>query len=271
MAEFAISNIAWDPAEDEAVAALMQRYGVRGLEIAPAKVHNPPVEASTDEIRDYRRRWEDRGISLCAMQALLFGAPYTAIFEGEELRNTMLDYLAQVFAMAGQLGATSLVFGSPKNRKRGNMEYDAAFAGAVTFFREAGRRAADHGVVLCIEPNPAYYECDFVQTSAEGMALVEAVDHPGFGLHLDAAGMALSKENIAESLERCAGKFRHFHVSEKDLAGIGAGSVDHAAVGAALKKSGYDGWISMEMRPGEGSALGRIEQAFEIATQYYRW
>jgi len=33
----AISNIAWDTAEDEAIVTLLQRFGVDAIDIAPGK------------------------------------------------------------------------------------------------------------------------------------------------------------------------------------------------------------------------------------------
>ena len=38
MRKLAVSNIAWEPAEDGAVYALMRKYGFSGLEIAPTRI-----------------------------------------------------------------------------------------------------------------------------------------------------------------------------------------------------------------------------------------
>ena len=265
----AISNIAWEPDEDRQVVALLRRFDIRGLEIAPAKVNPVPAEASRAQISGYRTYWEDLGVELVAMQALLFGAPYLAIFEGDALREAMYDQLSRVIDMAGQLGIRRLVFGSPKNRMKGDLSLQDAIDSAAPFFRRLGALATDHGAQLCIEPNPAYYGCDFITTSEQGMALVDAVDHPGFGLHLDAAGLTLAGEDIHSAIVNAEGSFSHFHISEQDLAPIGSGSVDHAAVAGALEASGYSGWASIEMRPPGKDGLATIERALKMVTDTY--
>ena len=45
--KLAVSNIAWEPDEDEAVYTLMQKYGVTGVEIAPTKIWDRPNEVRT--------------------------------------------------------------------------------------------------------------------------------------------------------------------------------------------------------------------------------
>ena len=47
--------------------------GVRGVEIAPTKWRARPFDASADEIAEYRRSWEDRGLRIVSLQSLLFG------------------------------------------------------------------------------------------------------------------------------------------------------------------------------------------------------
>jgi D-psicose/D-tagatose/L-ribulose 3-epimerase len=247
--KFAISNIAWRADEDEAVAKRLPDFGITGIEIAPTRVWADPLRATSAHVTAQRRYWENHGLSIVAMQSLLFGHPELTLFGTEEKRAAMLTYLFGMISLARDLGAQVLVFGSPKNRKVGALSPTEAQAIAVPFFRELGNRAADAGVCFCIEPNPSYYDCDFVTTSAQGLALAAAVNSPGFGLHLDAAGMTLAGEDPDAALTAAAGHIRHFHVSEKDLAPIGAGSVDHARFGAALRRLDYKNWISVEMRP----------------------
>lgn len=113
----AISNIAWPAAQEREVADLLQRLGVRGVEVAPSKIGPKPAEIDDDTIRRYRDFWASRGIEVVAMQALLFGRNDFAIFGAEALRAELLAYLARIVRLGGMLGARALVFGSPKNRR----------------------------------------------------------------------------------------------------------------------------------------------------------
>ena len=258
--KLAISNIAWPRGEDEAAAELMRKAGVRGLEIAPTAVWPDPLTALASEVDAVREWWAERGIEVVALQALLFGHPELTVFGDEDVRSRTLDHLEGMMALAARLGARPLVFGSPKNRARGPIPVEEATGIATAFFLEAGKRAAAHGVVLCIEPNPIEYGCDFVNTTAEGIALTNAVAHPGFGLHLDAGALTLNQEPVAAAIVAAMPVLRHFHASEPGLTPVGSGSSDHASCAAALHAGGYDGWVSVEMRtaPEGVSGLGTV-------------
>jgi D-psicose/D-tagatose/L-ribulose 3-epimerase len=269
--KLAISNIAWDPAHDDAVARVMQRLAVSGLEVAPTRIWERPTEASRAEVLEYRERWAARGVEIVAMQALLYGRPDLVVFGSAAERRQTLDYLAAISQLGSWLGAATLVFGSPKNRRVDGVPVDEIRDSAVSFFREAGREAAAVGVRLCIEPNPSQYECNFVTCAADAVALVREVGSEGFGLHLDSGAMTLSGDDPSRTFEECAGSMSHFHVSEPFLAPVGEGPVDHQAFAAALRRADYDGWCSIEMRPAsDRGADEQARRALRFATNVYR-
>jgi hypothetical protein len=82
----AVSNIAWEPHEDDAVAEVLRREGVSGVEIAPTKWRARPFDASADEIAEYRRSWEDRGLRIVSLQSLLFGRSDLQLFGTDGVR-----------------------------------------------------------------------------------------------------------------------------------------------------------------------------------------
>jgi sugar phosphate isomerase/epimerase len=268
--KLAISNIAWNPAEDEAVSGLMGQYGFTGVEIAPTKIWPDPLNASSAEITAYASFWRSRGIRITSMQALLFGRPDLTIFETAGKRQETLEYLKGIARIGGQLGAEVLVFGSPRNRSIGALDKEVAEDIAAQFFRQVGQVAEGNGLIFCIEPNPEAYGCDFVRTSAEGRALVAKVGHPGFGLHLDAAAMSMSHENIAVELEKSVSELCYFHISEPDLQPIGSGGVDHQLFASTLRGLAYQGWLSVEMRaPGSTGNVGCIAEALKVVREHY--
>ena len=246
----AISNIAWDPTEEAGAAQIMQNLQIRGVEIAPTKTWDAPQLASKESILNYGKYWSDQNVKIVAMQSLLFGRPDLQLFQDASARDRTFDYLCDLMVMAETLGARVLVFGSPKNRQRGDLTESQAFETAVEFFGRVGRFASEHNVCFCIEPNPAVYGCDFVRTAAEGRALVKAVNKSGFRLHLDAAIMTLNEENIETEIEASMDYLAHFHISEPQLGVVGEGVTDHLRFARCLKALGYSNWVSIEMRNG---------------------
>jgi D-psicose/D-tagatose/L-ribulose 3-epimerase len=267
----AISNIAWHPSEEEPAAALLAAHGIQGLEVAPTKVWAKPTEVDSGQIDAFQYSWMRRGISLVGMQALLFGKPELQLFGEEECRRATIEYLTGIIRLAGRLGTTALVFGSPKNRMRGAMSATTATDIAIEFFNELGDVAGDNGVQLCIEPNPSAYGCDFVQTGAEGLELVQRIDHRAVRLHLDAGILTMNQEDIDHVLEDSIPYLAHFHISEPQLGVIGSGGVDHARIAGRLRKLGYRNWVSIEMRDGWTSPNTlAISEALDYVTHTYR-
>lgn len=269
--KLAISNIAWEPDEDGAVVKLMNEFNVTGVEIAPTKIWSDPVSVSDADIKFYSNRWKKEGIEISSMQALLFGHPELTLFEGKEKRQQTISYLSKIIRLGGLLGAGALVFGSPRNRLIGNLDKATVDDIALEFFTAMGRSAAEHDCMFCIEPNPTAYACDFITTSEQARELVAKVNHPGFGLHLDAAGMSMSNENIAKQLPISIPTLCHFHISEPNLARVGTGNVDHELVATLFNAADYNHWHSIEMRATEnrGNVSG-VAAALKFVRETYQ-
>lgn len=269
--ELAVSNIAWTQEEENEVAAILQRLGVKYVEVAPTKQWDDPTKAPDAEIDDYKAFWQSYGIEIVAFQSMLFSRPDLKLFEDDGNRAEALAYLQDFTVLAGKVGVRVLVFGSPKNRQRGKISLDEATGIAKEFFSKIGDTAVENNVCFCIEPNPADYACDFVTTAQKGIEFVQSIGNKGFGLHLDIAGMTLAGDDVAKSIERAAPLLRHFHISSPMLEQVeDRADVRHREAAAALKGIGYDRFVSIEMRPGAaGENVARVEKAVRFAQSVY--
>jgi len=261
-ARIAISNIAWQAAEETAIADLLAKQGIAGVEVAPTKLWPAPLEATPAELDAYKAFWQQRGIAIVALQALLYGRPDLKLFASAANRAETLQYLQGIVAIAARLGARLLVFGAPKSRQRGSLSVAEATDIACEFFQKLGETAWQRGCQICIEPNPKVYQCDFVTNACEGLALVERANSPGFGLHLDAAALTLggdigseaAEKNNLGDLQSAIARISHFHISEPQLGPVGANesappTVPHERLSQLLQAANYSGWRSIEMRP----------------------
>lgn len=269
--KLAVSSIAWTNEEEPEIAAKLQELGVTAVELAPTKLWDDPTTTDASEAQKVVEWWKSYGIEVVAFQSMLFARPDLKLFDSPENRAECLQYLKDFTKLAGVMGAKKMVFGSPKNRQRGEMNYEDAFTIAKEFFAEIAETAKENDVVFCLEPNAPQYNCDFVTSAQEGAELVRAVGRPGFGLHLDTACMVLAGDNMAASIRENTDILQHFHISSPMLEQIEArDDVDHETAATALKKIGYDKIVSIEMRPGEvGTNLKRIERAVNYAKSVY--
>jgi D-psicose/D-tagatose/L-ribulose 3-epimerase len=267
----AISNIAWDVRDDEAVAALLHQYHVDAIDIAPGKYFPDPRQATPDDMSRVSDWWRKRGIEITGMQALLFGTTGLNLFASPEIQTVMLAHLDAVCRIGGGLGATRLVFGSPKNRDRGGLSDAQTETVAVEFFRRLGDSASVHGVRVCLEPNPPCYSANFMTTSAETAAIVKQVDHPAIRMQLDTGAMTISGEAPEAVIAHYAALIGHVHASEPDLATLGDGGCDHHAVGRILNATLPEQIVTIEMLAAQQeSPLHAIERALQVAIRYYR-
>ncbi len=267
----AISNIAWDVNEDSSVAALLSCYEIDAIDIAPLKYFPRPREASDDDVRDVRTWWTARGIEITGMQSLLFGTNDLNMFGPHDVRNAMLDHLGAICRIGGMLGATRLVFGSPRNRDRGSLEDAQANDIAVDFFRKLGDRAAAEGVVICLEPNPPRYGANYMTTSAETATVVQDVDHPAIRMQLDAGTIAINAEETQSVVAGCASLIGHVHASEPGLLPVGDGASRHDLLAQALASHLPDAIVCIEMAATTDEPhLESIERALAVAIEAYR-
>lgn len=267
----AVSGIAWDIAEDDAVAKLLNRYGVDAIDVVPGKYFPDPANASSAEIASLKRRWADRGIEITGMQALLFGTTGLNVFGSSEVQDAMLQRLSAVCRIGGGLGACRVVFGSPKNRDRNGLNDEQATEIAVPFFRRLGDIAQSHGVMICLEPNPACYGANFMTNSSDTAAIVRQAAHPGIRMQLDAGSLVINGEDSATVLQTNAELVGHVHASEPELVPLGEGGTDHAQVAASLRQHLPDHVVSIEMLATQNeSHLVSIERALNVAIRHYR-
>ncbi|RDJ98748.1 sugar phosphate isomerase/epimerase family protein [Paraburkholderia lacunae] len=267
----AISNIAWEVADDQLVAELLRLHDVDAIDVAPGKYFPDPKAAEAADIARVRAWWENQGIEITGMQSLLFGTTGLNLFGAAESQEAMLDHLRAVCRIGSGLGATKLVFGSPRNRDRSGLTDEAAHDIAVTFFRRLGDIAAEHGVVVCLEPNPPCYGANFMTNSRDTATVVSAVSHPAIRMQLDTGAVTINGEDARDVIAENAPWIGHVHASEPNLVTLGEGGTNHSAVAEVLSELMPEQVVSIEMlAPKNGSAADAIRRAVGQAIRYYR-
>ena len=265
-----ISNIAWDTQDDGAVSELLGRYGIKHIDIAPGKYFENPVSAREHEILKVKRWWNEQGISLYGMQSLLFGTSGLNLFSQESIQKRMLDHLESVIRVAALLGITKVVFGSPKNRDLSGLTSAQADKVALDFFGRLGEIAKSYEVIVCIEPNPECYGCNFLTHTPEALEFVKALDHSAVKLQLDTGAIAINQEDPAEVIKQSWGWVGHLHASEPDLLPLGSANTNHILCGEVLNGLGPEMPISIEMRAVERArSLQVIEDSLRLAISHY--
>lgn len=227
-----VSNLAWPSEEDADALALLVKLGVQGVEVAPTRLPCSPAE--------YRNRVTDAGLTIPAMQAILYGKPDLQLFGDLAPMHTHFTGLVEI---AHALGASVMVFGAPANRKRGTLPPDAAWG----IGRDRLRALADWcgDITIAIEPIPG---AEFLMRWFEVWYMVREVDHPNLRVHLDTACVAIAGDDIAAAIRDTADVLAHYHASQPGLGDFSQPLSAHFQATAALQAIQYKGWMSIEMR-----------------------
>lgn len=234
--KLSVSNIAWDVEQDLQIAELLIHHGVSYVDIAPGKYFKD-IQATTElEIAQVKNKWSDLGISCAGMQSLLFGTKGLNLFD-KSTQEPMLMHLEKICHIGAVLGATKLVFGSPKNRDRSNLSDDNARDIALDFFQCLGNIAKCEGVSINLEANPTCYGTNFLTNTQEAAEFVRLLNHPAIRLQLDLGTVYTNHEDLDMLLKHSATIIGHIHLSEPQMAPLSASDEEHDIVGRSLTEA----------------------------------
>lgn len=257
----AFSQIAWSMPDAPAVHALLLAHGFTGIEVAPTKIWPDWVGATPAAAAAYQRALAAEGLTVPALQAILFGKPNARLFGTPEQQAEFVEHLTLVAQLANALEAPVVVIGAPKNRLRGDLSSTEADSLALPIFEWLGSVFQRMGSCLCIEANPADYGCDYLTTTTQVRDMVVRVGSPGIGLHVDTAQLLMGGEHLSSFVDDGACPIRHVHLSEPFLEPLDrSAKVAHRDNMATLEQARYTGWVSVEMREAPGDATSAIRE-----------
>ena len=184
--------------------------------------------------------------------------------EDEQVRSASVAYLARLTDCAVALGAPSLAgpLHQPLGHFSGHPTTEDEFARAREVHRAAGDYAADRGVTLVLEAVNRF-EAYFATTMDELAAYLDTLDHPAVTGMYDTFHANIEERDPVAAFTRNQRHLRYVHISENDRGVPGRGHVPWRETFAAIKGSGYDGWLTIE-------AFGRGLPELAAATRIWR-
>ena len=189
------------------------------------------------------------------------------------MRLNLLEHTKKCVDLGALLGAKSLVFGSPKNRKipEGVSSVETMEI-AASFFSDLGDYANNRGCFISLEANPELYGTNFLNYTHEVCDFVRELNSPGVRVNLDIGTIKINKRDYQSVVEATLPFTGHIHISEPMLELV-ASDVDagkHKVVAELIKSSGYCNWVSIEMKSGvSGSNLESVKKSIDCLERYY--
>ena len=243
----------------EEAAARIASFGYDGLELMADVPHAWPAGLLAGPKAAIREAMEKNGLKFSNVNAFMMNAindhrqPYwypSFIEPDEGYRRVRIDHTRRALSLCAELGAPHITTepGGPIAPGQSRRE-------AMDLFVEALKPLAEHahkvGVLLLIEPEPGL----LIETCDQFLEFMRHIDSPAVAMNYDIGHAYCVKDDPATTIPRVAKYIRHFHLEDIAATRVhhhlvpGEGAIDFAAVLRAIRASGYDGWVTVELYP----------------------
>ncbi len=161
-------------------------------------------------------------------------------------------------ALGARLAALGLARTATAVCPPGEAEWEAS----VDVLQAAADYAARAGLTLVCEFLNRF-EIYLLNDAAQAARFVRCVNRANVGVHYDTFHAHIEEKDVAGAIESAGAGIRHVHVSENDRSTPGRGQVRWAETFSALRRVGYDGWLTIE-------AFGAALPSLAAATRIWR-
>ena len=253
--QYGVSTWLWaSPLTTDEFALLAARVAGMGFDMIEV-----PIEGTND--LDYARvatiaRDVGLSVSVCAV----IGPDRDLIHPDASIRANGIAYVRHCIEAAHALGATNVLgplysavgrtwLSTSDERKR---DLDLL----VGQLSQLASHAANHGVVLCVEPLNRF-ETSFINLAAQLIDVVDRVDNPACGMLLDTFHMNIEETSLGDAIRASGARLKHLHACENNRGAPGSGHVPWQDVANGCRAIGYDGPVVIESFTSELKTIAR--------------
>jgi len=254
----------------EEVIKVARKIGYDAVEIRV--LSHLPLRTSLKRVKEIRKLVRGEKIKIAGLYTET-GA-YTRLADGECQKQ--FDEFRWYVNMAKEIGASFVVHhpGGPTPKETGEKDFQKA----TKWMKRAANYAREVGIKVVME----IHMDELVETAESALRLLGLINQRNIGLIYDAGNMYVSNTEYGERvIEMLGEKIFHFHVKDvkkiKDKRNISSyhefrneyfcftlleeGEVEHLSLFRALKKTGYEGYLSCE-------CLKKIDPYFKAKHEY---
>ncbi|REK16593.1 MAG: sugar phosphate isomerase/epimerase [Planctomycetota bacterium] len=257
--KLAFSSNAYMHFSIEATIEKIASLGYTGIEILADVPHAWPAGLLEERKQSIRDALAKHKLSIANVNAFMMNAvadprqPYW--YPGwtdpdPHYRAIRREHTKRALKLAAEIGAPNIT-----TEPGGRLEAGCSFADAAKIFYEelmpCVELAEQTKVRLLIEPEPGL----MIEKFDQYLEFIERIDSPWVGLNFDVGHAYCVGEDPQLWVERMAPHTVHYHF--EDIADTrvhrhlipGHGAIDFEATVRAIAKTGYDGWLTVELYP----------------------
>jgi sugar phosphate isomerase/epimerase len=257
----------------EEAALRISEFGYEGLELLADVPHAWPAGLLEDDKRGILMAMERSRLAFSNINAFMMNAVYDrrqpywhpSFIEPEpNYRRVRIDHTERALRLCAELGAPHITTepGGPLAPGQPRQEAIDLF---VEVLKPLADLAFDLSVMLLIEPEPGL----LLETTDQYLEVAERLSAPSIGLNFDVGHAFCVREDLPRAIKKLAPHIRHYHVEDIAASRVhhhlvpGTGAIDFAEVIRAIRATGYDGWLTVELYPylddPDAAARGALE------------
>jgi len=255
-----------------------------GVQISPSKPEDVLSYARPEIIKAYKAKMKATGLVVSGL-GVTVGNQCPLATDGRAVK-----WLEQTIDATAELGATAILMaffgkgdmrakaGGGKKGKKGKKPAVSAepvaatasgmkqkeFDGIVARLKQVASRAEDKGVTLGLENT---------LSAKQNIEIMDAVGSKAVQVYYDIANSTRGGYDVPAEIRLLKGRINEFHFKE-NKGNFPDGSLKMDPIVAAIKETGYKGWLTLERSFGEPVAYFSknarwIRKAFGLATPSY--
>ena len=250
--------------------------GYRGIEILADVPHAWPVGLLPERRQSLRDTLARHGLTVSNVNGFMMNAvndprqPYwhpSWVEPDPHYRAIRREHTKRALALAKELGA-----GNVQTEPGGPLEAGQSWEAAADIFYEEIMPCVEVAerleVGLLIEPEPGL----LIERFEQFLRFAQRIDSPWVGLNFDIGHAYCVGEDPQDWVERMAPHTRHYHFEDIAATRVhqhlvpGTGAIDFDATLSAIDRTGYRGWITVELYPYIDNPDAAARQAFNYVT-----
>jgi sugar phosphate isomerase/epimerase len=255
-------------------ASHIAALGYDGLELLADVPHAWPAGLLDVQKRAILQAMERSRLAFSNINAFMMNAindrrqPYwhPSFIEPEpNYRQVRIDHTKRALDLCAILGAPHITTEPGGPIAPGQSRQDAIDL-FVEVLKPLAQHAHDKGVLLLIEPEPEL----LLETTDQYLEVAERLNAPSIGLNFDVGHAFCVREDLPRAIAKLAPHIRHYHLEDIAATRVhhhlvpGTGAIDFKAVISAIRATGYDGWLTVELYPFLDDPDTAARQALEV-------
>jgi sugar phosphate isomerase/epimerase len=177
-------------------------------------------------------------------------------------REAAIGFVLAMIDFGGALGAPAIL-GSMQGRRGPDVSRDEATGLLAAGVRRCAERAASHGVKFIYEPLNRY-ETNLFNRLPDAARWIEEQDLKNVVLLADLFHMNIEERDIPAAIREAGRHIGHVHFADSNRHAMGFGHTDAAPAVAALRETGYTGYLSAEILPLPDPASAARQTIFSL-------